>query len=265
MSFLGFETSIFGGSPVELYLFRLGNAAWAYTSGQTAQAHAGYDYQPLPFARSKIESGKEFGKAQLMLDAPADFPPARLFAAATPDGVMSLTVFRRHRGDSEVAIYWKGRVAAVNFKDGKATLTCAPMFTSLRQAGLRAYYQVPCRHMLYGRGCGLNQPDWRAVFTLSAVAGKTLTSPGLATPPSGWYNAGVMVFGDAQRMIESHAGDTVVLTAPVAGLAAGDSVELYPGCDHWLSTCNNKFGNAVNHGGFPWIPDRNPFTGDPIA
>ena len=50
-----------------------------------------------------------------------------------------------------------------------------------------------------------------------------------------------------------------------AGLKAGDAFEAYPGCDHTLATCAAKFGNQLNYGGFPYIPVKNPFTGDAIV
>jgi hypothetical protein len=36
-------------------------------------------------------------------------------------------------------------------------------------------------------------------------------------------------------------------------------VTLYPGCDRSLAMCDERFNNAVNHGGFPWLPNSNPF------
>jgi hypothetical protein len=48
------------------------------------------------------------------------------------------------------------------------------------------------------------------------------------------------------------------------GLAAGTTVTLFPGCDHTLATCSGKFSNTANYGGFPFMPTKNPFGGDPI-
>jgi len=51
-----------------------------------------------------------------------------------------------------------------------------------------------------------------------------------------------------------------------AGLSAavGDQVRAYPGCDHSLITCANKFGNSLNFGGFPFMPEKNPMDGTPV-
>ena len=43
-----------------------------------------------------------------------------------------------------------------------------------------------------------------------------------------------------------------------------DAVTLYPGCDHTLTTCDTAFSNSLNYGGFPAIPQKNPWAGDPV-
>jgi hypothetical protein len=40
---------------------------------------------------------------------------------------------------------------------------------------------------------------------------------------------------------------------------------MYAGCDHLLATCRDRFSNVANFGGFPWIPQKNPFSGDAIV
>jgi hypothetical protein len=39
------------------------------------------------------------------------------------------------------------------------------------------------------------------------------------------------------------------------------NLEIYPGCDRTSGTCLTKFNNLVNFGGFPFMPDTNPFVG----
>ena len=49
------------------------------------------------------------------------------------------------------------------------------------------------------------------------------------------------------------------------GLAVGVAFEAFAGCDRTFATCQSKFGNSLNFGGFPWIPAKNPFAGDSIV
>ncbi|WP_303678184.1 phage BR0599 family protein [Ralstonia mannitolilytica] len=83
--------------------------------------------------------------------------------------------------------------------------------------------------------------------------------------PIAWFVGGRLMSAGAQRMIVASSGGAVTLSAPIPGLKAGDAFEAYPGCDHTLTTCAAKFGNQLNYGGFPFIPVKNPFTGDAIV
>lgn len=44
-------------------------------------------------------------------------------------------------------------------------------------------------------------------------------------------------------------------------IEVGTKLSLYAGCDKLNTTCNQKFSNILNFGGFPFIPNDNPFTG----
>ena len=46
---------------------------------------------------------------------------------------------------------------------------------------------------------------------------------------------------------------TLWLPMPNA-IQTGDAYSVYPGCDKRFATCQTKFSNAVNFGGFPYVP-----------
>jgi uncharacterized phage protein (TIGR02218 family) len=57
----------------------------------------------------------------------------------------------------------------------------------------------------------------------------------------------VKAYRSADRRIE--------LQAPAPrDIAAGDTFDLYPGCDKLLGTCRDRFANVENFGGWPYIP-----------
>ena len=64
-----------------------------------------------------------------------------------------------------------------------------------------------------------------------------------------------------RRAIRSQTGAVVTIGFPIPGLTASASVNLYPGCDHSLATCDGKFANRLNYGGQHYYPDKNPFNG----
>lgn len=265
MTYLAIEDSTCAAAPQELYRFVLGATVWRYTTAQAKVTFAGEDYAPAPLRRSAIEQTKEFGRAALTLEAAEDLPVAQPFVIGPPDGVLSLTVFRQHAGDGEFITWWKGRVVSVAFGPGTLRLRCEPIFTTLKRSGLRAHYQIGCRHALYNGGCRVNAADYRVTGIVQAVSGVAVSAPEFLAQPDGWFVGGRLAALGAQRMIVASSGGTVSLSSPIPGLAAGLTFEAYPGCDHTLATCASKFANHLNYGGFPYTPVKNPFAGDAIV
>jgi hypothetical protein len=66
--------------------------------------------------------------------------------------------------------------------------------------------------------------------------------------------------GGERRMVTGQSGTSLTLSYPFAGLGVGDTVTLRKGCDHSFATCKAKFSNGERYGGFPIVPDKNPFS-----
>ena len=268
MSYAATEHSAAKGRPVELYRFALGLQRWTYTSGQTAVVYQSETYAPAPIRRSGIEQGNELHRAGLEITLPRDNPLAALFIASPPEGVMSVTLYRFHASDAdaETITLWKGRVGGARLAGSELTLTCEPVATSLKRPGLRARYQMICRHALYSAGCGALAASFRVDGTVAAVSGASVQVAAAASKPDGYFVAGMLTTASAgARMIVGHTGANLTLVAPMPGLAVGMDVQLYAGCDHSVATCRDRFGNLPNFGGFPYIPIKNPFSGDAIV
>jgi uncharacterized phage protein (TIGR02218 family) len=268
MTFATLETSGASGSPVELYEFTRGTSAWRYTSGAEEVTHNLRVYTPAPIQRGGIELGQEMGRAALEVRLARGLDVADDAVAGIPSEVMALTIYRLHRGDAEVAVAWMGRVLTADYRGVEVVLHCEPVFTSLRRIGLRRLYQLGCPHVLYGSGCGVDPLDHQVQGAVSAISGVTVTVPAADTPADGHFSGGVLawsLYGAIQRrMIAGHAGATLSLLGQPFGLEVGGTVILLPGCDHILATCSAKFDNSDRFGGFPNIPKKNPFGGDPI-
>ena len=68
--------------------------------------------------------------------------------------------------------------------------------------------------------------------------------------------------------VKSHRliGGTVLVElwqAAAFAINVGDEFEITAGCDKQLATCRNKFANAVNFRGFPYIPGNDFVTSYP--
>ena len=138
---------------------------------------------------------------------------------------------------------------------------------------MRAHFQRSCRHALYGRGCTLDFADFATAATVNAITGTVLSIPEAAALGDGYLTGGMVQAGDGTlSYVIDHTGTNVTLQRLSYALltqfqdeGAGTAITVYPGCDHSRSTCNTKFANLLNYGGFDWIPDKNPMGGSSIA
>ncbi|MCK0098889.1 DUF2163 domain-containing protein [Qipengyuania sp. S6317L1] len=116
-----------------------------------------------------------------------------------------------------------------------------------------------CRAAFCGRGCGLSAVRFTARVVLAEVDAdlNRVRIEGIA---SGEFLDGQIRFLDGPQTgipfaIVGVDGEWLALDRPLdAGLLAATPAELREGCDHTLSTCANRFGNAVNFRGEPFLP-----------
>jgi uncharacterized phage protein (TIGR02218 family) len=268
MTYLQRETSTHGASPVELYEFIQGGQTWRYTSRGANVVALGHTWTAVPLRRSDVEQGAEINRGGIDLTFPRSNAFAAQFLGYAADVVTTVTLYRGHTTDpdAEFAVYWKGRVAASKAAAGEVIIECESVFTSLRRPGLRARYQRSCRHALYGAACTLDPAGFAVSGLVTAVSGAVVSVDTAALQASGWYLGGMLRGpGGDLRLVAGHEGALLTLSRPIEGLEIGHAVQIYPGCDRGLATCETKFNNLDNFGGMPWIPVVNPFGGNSIA
>jgi len=122
--------------------------------------------------------------------------------------------------------------------------------------------QPGCRHTLFSPGCTLNSASW-AVGGTVAVGSTVSTVLATLGQAGGWFSLGRIVFTSGinngnSRSVKLHtagAPASLALIAPLpAAPAPGDTFTVYPGCDKQQATCGGKFGNVLNFGGQPYVP-----------
>lgn len=266
MSYTTVETSAQSGRPVELYEFLNGATAYRYTSADGDVAYGGHTYTAVPIARGAVEATSETARLALEITCARTVGVLDLFALMPPAEIVAVTLRRLHAGDGEAITLWMGRILNVTLNNESAGIHCESVYTSLKRVGLRRLYQKGCPHVVYGAGCALDRNTFKAVKTVSSVAGTVITLGSMGAFADGYFAGGYLEWESVtgyfeRRAIRSQVGAVVTLSFPLPGLAASASVNLYPGCDHTLVTCNTKFSNRLNYGGMPHWPSKNPFDG----
>lgn len=253
---------------------------WTYTNADSPIVYGGETYVPTVISRTQAESKNDMARSNLTLTMDLFNEDARNWMENT-DQLLVLTVVEIDESD-DVSVVWKGRFVSRKPSPTNIQMVFESVFTSIRRPGLRARFQRACRHSLYGNSCKVNRNLFVVNGVPSSMSGVSLVVPEAASYPNGYFTTGMVESSDGEfRFIINHVGNTLTLMHPWTGLEesltldgyglsygkyyGGVGVKLYPGCDRSRSTCNSRFSNLPNYGGFDWIPQRNPYDGSSIV
>jgi uncharacterized phage protein (TIGR02218 family) len=283
MSYNDFEVSTQDGRAAALYLFEWGATKWRYTSADRAitvpelvdNVFVNVTYEPRAMKDNGMRQGSS-SQNDFQIDGPADLPLVRLFRGSAPTESIWLTVRRLHYDDPEQAtpIYWKGTVWNVKRpSQARSMIIGKPLTASLKRTGLRLCWTRECPHFLYDTACRVNPDDYAVVGAVVGLTANTISVVITESQEDGWFRGGFLSWKASEegtierRMIESdildaESGETALtIIGLVDFLAVGDNVTLYPGCDRLPVTCDAKFHNIANYGGFDKMPGVSPFVG----
>jgi uncharacterized phage protein (TIGR02218 family) len=159
-------------------------------------------------------------------------------------------------------IMFVGRVAEVDASRSLSTFSVNSHLELLNQNMPRNLYQSGCVNTLFDASCGLNM----AAFAVSGTASSGSTASVInstLTQASGYFSLGTVTFTSGlnngmSRTVQAYtkgAPGPISLISPFPSApSAGDTFNIYPGCDKAQSTCAAKFQNLINYRGFPFIP-----------
>lgn len=263
MTFDASEKSTYFGAPLECYRFAMGDQLWLLTSGDRTVVLTSGTYMPSVISRGELDHSQEDGAGVLQVKVPRSSALAGLYVAGLPSRLLSLVLYRAHRGgEANAVVAFMGTVSALTVEGPEATLTCSPVSAAFRRRVPGLQFQSQCNWALYSLGCGLAAADFRDTVTVSTVSGVTVTSAGLALRADGWFRNGWLEGPDGEKsFIVEHVGNTVTLMTVLPSLAAGQTAFAFAGCERTEAVCAGKFNNLANHLGWARIPARNPHDG----
>jgi len=265
MTYESSEQSVASGKPVEFYEFADPDGTrYRITSASTEQEYMSHTYYPEPCKRSEHKMTGSAKKNSMTFTLGYNNAFAMQYVAGPREGKATVIVYRGHEGN--VVTFWRGIVSSVKFdKNWIPTVRADPAISGVVSKGKRRKFQRLCDHSLYGAACGVNSESFKVEGTIDSISGLVITSTTLGTKANGWFKAGKIVVGNVSRMITDHTGNDVTITRTIPGMLAGDNLRAYAGCDRTPTTCDTIFSNKINFGGDEHLPNRNPFTGDPIV
>lgn len=277
MTFLTLENSNYDGQPVLLYEFTRGPTALFGYAAADRDIVANNGTHDVTYKATAISNSGQTQKGTAVTDVfevtcPASIEVVQWYRYTPPSDTIYLAVRRFHYGDTQSVIVWIGQVVTVEeSSDGVAVLKCQQVSITLKRGGLRMTWQRNCIHALYDQNCRVDKSLYAVSATVTAVAfaRQIAVTP---TPDNSWYwNGGIIEF-DApgltgvkeRRLIETVIANNVYPYGQMDGYSVGQSVTLYPGCKRTGEWCNSFFHNVDNYGGFEFLPNRSPFSGDSV-
>ena len=280
MAFEDSEISIEASEPVEVYEITLGSSVFRFTSAEDDVPVGANTFTALPgLSRSATFAGSDTRDNVFEVRMPADNLFTRRYVQLIPadDALIKVTRFQRNEGTGagDTLIIFDGVVQSVGFEDNRevAVLACQPAIGALTRPIPRQVFSSGCGHILYdpltcrvlrtGSSPGGSPIAFELTATVTAEepGGLILTVPGALGRPNGWFTAGQITApgGIDTRLVIRHTNDQIRLYVPFPFSLMNSQVTLHAGCAHDPTDCNDKFGNFINYGGFPFVPDRNPF------
>lgn len=262
------ELSTHDGSPVEAYKFTGTFKNYYYTSAELGVTISGQVYTSALISRKAIQTGtQEDSNLALELTLPFDLPLVIDYAFSTSPPDLTLEVLRYHEGSdpaSDWIVAWKGRVTSFSTSGHIVKAQVPSIFSITLQGSIPSvYYHNPCNHVLFDDRCKVTKASYQQDTTVTVVDDTTITVA------ADGFADGVLAAGEIhnttkgeRRMIVSNVADVLVVNFPFFEIEVGDSVSLFVGCNHSLTTCKAVFNNSVNFGGFPYVPTDNPFEGE---
>lgn len=258
------ETSKEAGRPIELFEFTVGLETYHYTNAEDDITYSANTYSSLVVMRtSPTLSSSENGRQQMEITLPADNVIAKRYIGIVPAERVAIRILRFHRGDSpNGVVLWSGRIVSAKFE--KQGAVCRLYSVSSESALSRPCpgrkYQGLCNHKLGDGLCQVDLDALKITGEVLAVSGATVTVTGASAGGADWAVGGTVVWGEERRLVVAQAANTLTLRLPFPTSPIGQIVNVFPGCDHTPTTCEDKFSNIINFGGFPHVPTQNPFS-----
>lgn len=259
------------GRPIRLYRFILGSTTWRYTSADEDLVIGGHTWQAIPIDDDGINQTGESTVDSLKITIDGLSGPALAFRGAPPTSTMQVAILLVHDGDhSDVQTTYVGEVSEVDYPTpNSALITCETLSASMRRSGLRLGWQRTCPYALYDpTTCKVDKGSYGIAGTVSAISGFVVTVPALAAQPNDRFNGGFIEWSDPvrgieRRSIEYQLGGVLTMFGSTYGIEVGTAITAYRGCARTMDACQT-FSNLPNYGGYPHIPGKSPFDGDPV-
>jgi len=257
------------GAPANLYSIKVEGRPFYYTDHQR-ELVVNFDGKPRKFTPKQI-SRTGITNAYNLADAsvtdvilPINDPASYILNGLITPQIVEIQISEVHINDPalEVRSLLVGFVTGIAPAPSENTVTLS--VSSLTAVHLSA--SVPT--VTYSRNCNHAFGDEHCKFDVDSISAKvTATDNNLWTVTVNRlsldkFEGGTVTnlrSGVTQNIVTASDGKIVTIGG-FADLLPGDQLKLTPGCNKLVDgDCATKYNNAINFGGYPKVPRKNPF------
>lgn len=232
-------------------------------------SHASQAYTPLGVNRTAIKktSRGEIERVSYRVDnvnkGMGVYAAARNFRNKR---IVTRLIFRDNISSYlDCKVVFDGFIQAILFEQRSMAATCTPKLGSLKiETGWP--YQIQCNARFGDDYCALNKNSPANKLSSVATGGSTSTliDEVNLTQIDDYWNWGTVLFtsgdnnGETRKILDFAQGTNMATLDYALSYAveAGDTYDIYRGCDKTLDMCENTYGNQANYHGFHTIPLR---------
>lgn len=263
MTFDSVETSLEGGSPLDLYTFTSTAFTYRITPGEDAITVDSVDYSPAAISSNSVGISDRVDDQNVVVTLPISHPLAQQFRGIPKSQRVTLTLRQVHRGDGNPVLRYKGVVRQVTFQNDakEAKITTSPAIAAFTRSFPNQTYSSLCPLMLFSTACGVLEGDFEETVTVASSTENTITVTGATNVgvADDYWEVGVAEYNSEKRLITKQVENVFTLLVPFSDAPDGQTIRILPGCKKRMDEdCNVKFSNAENHQGWTYIPTKNP-------
>ena len=274
------ERSASQNRPIDLYTITTPTHTYYLTSYSTDVSFNGQVFTAITMSRGERELAQDLTGRELTITLPITHELVQRYAATGVPERQVFVTLQRLQEKSGQAIREGGGFAQSMAMDGPhMAVFRIPAITDdamkIRLPTVTA--SRTCPHTLFDAGCaptvfvdghnvidGPIRDNFFIATTVVSQVGGTLTVFAMGAVPDQWAQFGEVVHLSTgeRRLVLAQTGAVLTINVPFVGLAVGDGVQVFAGCDHSLiSHCRLKFNNVRNFGGQAYLSvNLNPWT-----
>ena len=154
-----------------------------------------------------------------------------------------------------------GNITSININDGKITFSINNILNVLDKT-IGDIYSPLCRAQFCDQKCLLNINDYTFTSKITHVKSDTeflYDISSIGVKDKNYFKYGIVIFtsgkniNQSMEIKQSFDNDIILNTKLNYSLTVGDTFKIIVGCDKTISSCINKFNNAINFRGEPHI------------